>query len=254
MKSNYIPVIGLLCLAFTACSKKNEVTDDKPKVKLLTKIAKVTTGGTDSTFTYISYDSKNRISEIRTGNNIKAYNYTGDDLTSVTMKDANGNTTGTVITFTYNNGIIAGAHTPNVNPVIDYTYTYTLSNGRVTRRNGPPQYSHEFTYFGNNLASLKLVGSGTAYYEYGADKSPFYNARYRYCMMLPVESDDIFSENNVVTITYQQTPFLGSRYSYLVGNDGFPKSVNIKATKGMDDSSFIYTSVGYTYEMRDVVN
>ena len=140
MKNSVTSALILLCLAFGACGKKNDTTTSpKAQIKLLTKIGKVSAGGTDTIFTYISYDNKNRISEIKTGSSIKAYNYTGDDLTSITYKDLSGTTLSTQLTFTYNSGIIAGGHAPNTNAALDYTYTYSVQNGQVI--NGPGQPS-----------------------------------------------------------------------------------------------------------------
>jgi len=253
MKTQLITLTSIVCLALCACDKRKVVPYTSPDLKFVSKIAKVVTGTTDTAFTYISYDSKNRISEIKTTNNIRTYNYTGDDLTSVTNKDTNG-VAGALITFTYNNGVVAGAHSPSSSPWLDYTYTYNVANGRVTKRNGPNQYTHEFTYTGNNLAAVKMTSNGaTGYYEYGLDKSPFYNSRYRYNMTVAMESDDIFSENNLITYTARISPFLGSRYSYLMGNDGFPKSAHVKATRGFDSDSFIYYDITYTYELREPV-
>ncbi|GAB3922716.1 hypothetical protein [Mucilaginibacter myungsuensis] len=256
MKKNILAMAMLLPMAFAAC-KKNTGSQPEPKaqVKLLTKIAKVTRGGTDTVYTYISYDSRNHLTEMRTGNTVKTYNYTGDNLTSITNNDLTGKVMSTVLTFTYNGNVIAGAHAPNSMPALDYKYTYNVVNDRITKRNGPTQYTHEFTYSGNNLASYKLVGSGTSVYDYGLDKSPFYNARHKYYLTLPIEGEDMFSENNVVKITDATTPyFRGANYSYLVGNDGFPKTMTIQRTQFLDPEKFTYTEVVYSYTMMDVRN
>ncbi|MDB5003259.1 MAG: hypothetical protein JWQ34_1484 [Mucilaginibacter sp.] len=230
---------------FGACKKKDATP--KQQIKLISKVTAVGgLNGDQTTVTSFSYDSKNRL--IQRGGYY--YTYSGDDLVSISY--GQGTNASLVYTFTYNNGVPVSMHI-KTGP-IDESYTYTVIDGRVTKRTGSDSYSFVYTYSGDNLASSKIVTFVNATnYDYGLDKNPYYNPTAKYMLLNSNDQEnDYMSKNVVIQSYYQQYPFLGSQYNYVPGVDGYPKSVVVKTNPPNDPNSFIYKTLTFEYVMRDV--
>ncbi|MCC8424004.1 hypothetical protein [Mucilaginibacter sp. UR6-11] len=244
MKTKLLLTVAALCIMLGACKKKGVAP--KQQIKLLSKITEVSgPNGDDTTITLMSYDSKNRLIKRGAWN----YTYNGDDLVKIGYGQGTGSTN---YTFTYNNGVPVTMRLQA--PPLDETYTYTVVDGRVTKRTGRPGYSFVFTYANDNLASYKIVTyANPTTNEYGLDKNPYYNPTAKYLLLTANDQEnDYISKNAVIQSYYQHYPYLGSQYNYLPGADGYPKSVIIKVNKPNDPDSFNYAYLSFEYVMRDV--
>lgn len=257
MKNNYYAglLVAIMLCAF-ACKKSDKANGKTPstsKPKYLVKTTIVETGPvrlgsvvTTSFITY-TYDSKKRLSTMKSGITLTTYVYKDDgNLFSITTSPGS-DAYRSYKEFTYDNSgkLLSYKLQGYQNNVLttDITYTYVYAGGDKPTELHYEIYYEKFTYDGNgNLATVFLYGdpSYTVIYTYDNKKSMFVNAPFKY--PLPGDNQRVSPNNMISNTTQGLNENFTTTINYVYDADGYP-------TAGTESIDYAYSSsYKYTYE------
>ncbi|MES2429099.1 MAG: hypothetical protein V4560_19110 [Bacteroidota bacterium] len=256
---HYINFFIALTLALSACKKSNSVgTTDTPVTvtqKYLVHVSTISTvpgvgsspPTTSTSTTDYTYDSKKRLSKIKSGSNASTYTYNDSgDLFSIYSTSGTAGSWSTT-EFTYADGKLISYNVKTfINNALTYdnTFTYVYNGDKVTELH-QGLYYYLYTYDSNgNIAKVYNHGSTDYYliYTYDNKKSRFAASPFKYPSFEP--AGDRYSPNNRITSTTEGLTqnFLDS-IAYTYDADGYP----ITSSTSSDYKYTVTTQSTYTY-------
>jgi uncharacterized lipoprotein YehR (DUF1307 family) len=256
----YLNLLMVLVLLITACKKGGSGGTDTPAVvkpKYLTRIIIVATGpaAAGSVVTtnniYYTYDSKKRLSTVKTGANTTTYAYLDDgNLFSINTVNTDINTR-TYTEFAYAEGKVNSykSQAYNGNTLRTETvYTYVYNGDKATELHYDIYYLL-FTYDNNgNLTRIFNHGSTdfTQVYSYDDKKNKFINAPFKYPLV--GDSERLSPNNRVNSTTEGLSLNLNNVNTYVYDDEGYPTAGTAKTTNYEASSTYKYT---YIYSTLD---
>jgi uncharacterized lipoprotein YehR (DUF1307 family) len=259
VKTKLYTTLLVASLLFTfACKKSNSggstdtPTTTKPK-KYLTRIITVSsapgpngTATTTTSSTYYTYDSKKRLSTVKSGDNIITYTY-ADDGNLYTINNTVSPTSSSTIEFTYADGKLKlyTLRSFKGNQVQSETpYVYVYEGDRVTEIHWEIYYA-KFTYDDKgNIVKMFHYGDPqySSVYTYDDKKSMFINLLSKYPTAGDMGGGMVSLNNRVTSTTEGLNQNVLSTYKYNYDDEGYPTGAVMTAS--------IVNSVTskYTYE------
>lgn len=247
MKTSLFAGLVVVLITLQCCKKKETIIDDKPQVKLLTRV--VFAIGTNAVFKYFTYDAKNRLKTVKDGSTTTTYTYNSDELSIIeVVNSVSGPISKTE--FTYNSGKITQAVEKEPSRTRIYGYIYVgndLSEIHVNV-NGVVVEKLIYTILNHNITKKVDVtpdGTFTTEYTYGSHKNIFYHSRLS--QLLGIEGIDRYSLNDLLEFkrTNPDGSFVKEINSYAYDEDGIP----ITSSNSVVLSPNIIAFEGkYTYE------
>lgn len=227
-------MLAISIIALLASCKKSDKNSDTPQSKKLKYLTQVTiVQGTTTSFTNYTYDDKNRLSTMKSGDNTTTYTYNGNNLVSIEVANSSDSFRD-VTAFTYaNDGTISSAHeTIYRNNALssDIVYNYLVVNGWITERHHENIYVDKYTHDdkGNVTTFFSAVSNHTTTYTYDDKPNKCTNG-------FPNPNGYSFSPNNTIsdgTVTY----------TYTYDTDGYPTGATLSGPPGAAAKySYTYT-------------
>ena len=247
MKTSLFAGLVVVLITFQCCKKKETIIDDKPQVKLLTRV--VFAIGTNAVFKYYTYDDKNRLKTVKDGSTTTTYTYNSDELSIIeVINSASGPISKTE--FSYNSGKITQAVTKEPSRTKVYGYVYVgndLSEIHVNVSNVVVE-KLIYTIVNHNITKIVNVtpdGIFTTDYTYGSHKNIFYNSRLS--QLIGLEGIDRYSLSDLLESkrTNPDGSFIKEINSYAYDESGIPVTSSNSVVQSPDKIIF---EGKYTYE------
>ena len=247
MKTSLLAGLVIVLITFQCCKKKETVSDEKPLVKLITRV--VFAVGNRAVFKYYTYDDKNRLKTIKDGSTTTTYTYNSDNLSSIEIINSVSGPM-SKIEFTYNSGKITQAVDKQASQTKIYGYIYAgndLSEIHVNE-NGIVVQKLKYTIVNHNITKIVDVlpdGIFTTEYTYGSHKNIFYDTRLS--QIIGIEGIDRYSLSELLE-SKRTTPdgsFIKEINSYAFDEAGLPLTSSNTVVQSPD---IIIFEGKYTYE------
>ncbi|MDB5159004.1 MAG: hypothetical protein JWR50_3711 [Mucilaginibacter sp.] len=256
MKKLYY-ILPLMVFAFflNSCKKSSKPTGTgtpATKPKYLVQVTQVSTGPAalgspvSTSFTYYTYDSKKRLSTVKSGNNLTNYVYQDDGNLYSTDNVNNVDNYRIYYVFTYDGGKLTSytlQRYSGTKITAETTYTYVYNGGRATELHFDIYYQL-FTYDSNgNITKISYHGDTefSTVYTYDNKKNAFINAPFKYPLFGDISR---LSPNNQITNTTEglSTNILTTT-NYNYDSDGYP----IAGTSSSDYANSSSSKFTYIY-------
>lgn len=226
MKTLSFPLL-IIVLLLSACSKENSPEKKSPPggTYLLKSVTR--NYGAGPTTDYFTYDNKNRIATLRSGNSEESYSYTynaDNRLSVVSIYKSNVLEFIEKYIYTANAVSVQQYAADGVTPYIQYSFK--LSNDKVVEYKGEGADNNIVDYTRDENGNVITVTGHSAGFptieniSYDTHPSPFANIGITNLHVLFMLSDSPYdSKNNAVQRTYMAGPYV---YTYL--ENGLPQS------------------------------